>query len=115
MHQADIAEKRCCIVLRAIESDRHLRGHVNSLESVKDLDTDMNNDNLSEQAKRNIYRCCFDKVFPNTDRDGKTQMDMRTFYSFLLARELQNKYGKELFYGLTKAILKALVRVKAVL
>ena len=95
-HQADVAEKKCCIILRAIESDRHVAGQSRNI--LKGLFDSNNLLNLNLTKKefaledrkmiyQNVYEGLMEKISAGDNFDA--------FISILAAQKMIELYGKD--------------------
>ncbi len=115
MHAADVAEKRCCYLLRAIESERLLNDQVNALMNMKDVDLYaslgvsevsavwpcfFDQEDRALECKKTVYQKLFDKLLQEADNNKDP-------VSLLSALHLYTEYG-DAFDERKESNLKAL-------
>ena len=93
-HQADVAEKKCCMILRAIESDRHVAGQSRNILSGLFAPNDLLKVNLTKESfefddRKMIYQNVYDGLMEKISAGD----NFDAFISILAAKKMVELYG----------------------
>ncbi len=93
-HQADVAEKRCCRVLRAIESDRHIAAQSRNILSGLFAPNDLLKVNLTKESfefddRKMIYQIVYDGLIEKISAGD----NFEAFMGILAAKKMVELYG----------------------